>query len=243
MDNGADDRVLQRNVLNQLFVKQAWLWTTIAFFLHSMVAYLLHPNIPTASRISLNDPTPFSVLMANIRRYLLATLYWYYLTQSTWFGLKYPSISRAILMRTGATCVPSALGSNDAMGQFSSQAGGAGVCTGQRGEYWKGGHDVSGHTFMLVHSTLFLYQLIAPSLPYVFPNWYRPTPHSNDAEVTYEVKQPEAPGLMKVTVYGTIALMAIWWWMLLMTSLFFHSPAEKLSGFLFALGGWVVSGL
>lgn len=119
------------------------------------------------------------------------------------------------------------------------------MCSGAKGEYWRGGHDVSGHTFMMVHSSLFLYHLIAPSLPLVFPSWFRSTPHPNAGETTptYEVKDPVAPGLIQTTVYATMALMAIWWWMLLMTSLFFHSPAEKLSGFMFALGGWFVSGL
>lgn len=186
-----------------------------------------------------------STLLSTIRRYLLATLYWYYLTQSTWFGVSYPSISRQILLHTGALCVPSALGSSDAFVGLQGDGATGAACTGATGEYWRGGHDVSGHTFMMVHSSLFLYQLIAPSLPLVFPSWFRPTPHPNSPESapTYEVKDVEAPGLIKITVWGTIALMVIWWWMLLMTSLFFHSPAEKLSGFMFALGGWFVSGL
>lgn len=233
---------VQRNLFNQLFVKQAWAWTTLLFIAHSASSYLFHPQPPTAQRISLKGPTPFSILFTMIRRYILAALYWYYLTQRSWFGVSFPSISKTILMKTGATCVPSAI-SSDASGRPSFEGTPTGVCIGAAGEYWRGGHDVSGHTFMLVHSTLFLYQLIAPSLPLVFPKAFVRRGVTGGSTSTYEPQAVEAPMPIKITVYATLGLMGIWWWMLLMTSLFFHSPAEKLSGFLFALGGWFLSGL
>lgn len=213
---------------------------------HAATSYLDYPRAhPTAQRISLAGTSTFSVLMLQIRRYVLATLYWYYLTQRSWFGMSYPSVSKFILMRTGAQCVPSAMSSGAssssdtrAFEEFANNHAAADVgaaCIGAKGEYWRGGHDVSGHTFMMVHATLFLYQLIAPTLPLVFPSWYRRT--------SSETLPATAPLSIRLTTYFVMALMAIWWWMLLMTSLFFHSPAEKMSGFMFAVAGWFISNL
>ncbi|KAK4048254.1 hypothetical protein OIO90_005873 [Microbotryomycetes sp. JL221] len=254
----------KRNVINQLFVKYAWAWTTVAFLVHSVAMHLSTYEAPATSqaRISLSGPTRFSILMVNVRRYILATLYWYYLTQRSWFGMSYPSVTRYILMKSGATCVPSSLSSTDATttdtsnnfddlastltedGPLGSTEFGR-ACTGQRGEFWRGGHDVSGHTFMMVHSSLFLYQLIAPTLPIVFPSLYKKSfsDKSRGTTTTFEPQHGPAPLLVKLSTYFVIALMAVWWWMLLMTSLFFHSPAEKMSGFMFAIAGWFVSNL
>ncbi|KAM0791575.1 hypothetical protein ACM66B_006021 [Microbotryomycetes sp. NB124-2] len=248
----------KRNIINQLFVKKAWAWTTLAFVLHSASTYLSTYDAPSASpaRISLSGPSRFAVLTVNVRRYLLATLYWYYLTQKSWFGMSYPSVSRYILMKTGATCVPSSLSSSDstnnvdniaaAFSSESSQHSEFGrACVGARGEFWRGGHDVSGHTFMMVHATLFLYQLIAPTLPLVFPSLYKKSfsDKSKNAKTTYSPVEQPAPTAVKLTTYLCLAMMALSWWMLLMTSLFFHSPAEKMSGFIFAIAGWFVSNL
>ncbi|KAK4047146.1 hypothetical protein OIV83_005598 [Microbotryomycetes sp. JL201] len=253
----------KRNIINQLFVKSAWAWTTLAFVLHSASTYLSTYDAPAASpaRISLSGPSRFAVLTVNVRRYLLATLYWYYLTQRSWFGMSYPSVSRYILMKTGATCVPSALSSSpnenanpmnqidDIVSAFSSESSGHSefgkACVGARGEFWRGGHDVSGHTFMMVHTTLFLYQLIAPTLPLVFPSLYKKSfsDKSKTTKTTYSPVEQPAPLAVKLTTYFALAIMALSWWMLLMTSLFFHSPSEKMSGFMFAIGGWFVSNL
>lgn len=38
-------------------------------------------------------------------------------------------------------------------------------------------------------------------------------------------------GVEKWAFQGTLALLALWWWMAIMTSVYFHTPQEKLSGF------------
>lgn len=45
----------------------------------------------------------------------------------------------------------------------------------------------------------------------------------------------------RMSVYANLALVAIWWWMLLMTSLYFHGPVEKAAGLIVGLGAWWVS--
>ena len=177
-------------------------------------------------------------LLSLTRRYLLASLYWFYLTQATWFGLRLgPSITHRILRSSGAVCVPSAI-AHDPLVQHPASVksmhhdggGGGLVCTGAKGEYWRGGHDVSGHAFMMVHCSLFLFELVLPLLPTLFPAFF----------VGPRINIHPA---VRAIAYAAVGMIALSWWMLLMTNLFFHSPTEKLSGFGFGLMGWFLSSL
>lgn len=66
---------------------------------------------------------------------------------------------------------------------------------------WTGGHDLSGHVFLLTHASLYLMSELWPVL----------------ARQGYR-------GWQTKTVLGVVGL---WWWMLLMTSLYFHTWVEK----------------
>ena len=249
----------QRNVLNQWFVKRSWGWVT-AIFIAFNLAVLAFPSSPTGpQKPSPSTPTivngrnvpstrlavPSAHLFASLRRYLLASLVWFYLTQATWFGSTLgPSIAFRILRSSGAVCVPSAIASDP----LSSRAAGGGlhadgladpagppmVCTGAKGEYWRGGHDVSGHAFMMVHCSLFLLELVYPLLPALFPAFFTGGTTRAGARVHPAIK---------LVGYAAVVAMALAWWMLLMTSLFFHSPAEKLTGTAFGILGWYLSSL
>ncbi|BGP40547.1 hypothetical protein JCM10450v2_004542 [Rhodotorula kratochvilovae] len=258
----------KRNVLNQWFVKRSWGWVTAVFLLFNL-AVLLFPSPPVAQATSSSaSPTPAIAngrtvgstrlavssghLLASLRRYLLASLYWFYLTQATWFGSTLgPSISFRILRSSGAVCVPSAI-SSDPLGAHAAggslglhadgpAAAGTGpspmVCTGARGEYWRGGHDVSGHAFMMVHCSLFLLELVYPLLPALFPGLF------SAGGVGVRARAQRVHPAVKAAGFAAVAVIAASWWMLLMTSLFFHTPAEKLTGTAFGLLGWYISGL
>jgi Inositol phospholipid synthesis and fat-storage-inducing TM len=93
---------------------------------------------------------------------------------------------------------------------------------------WKGGrarlykgHDVSGHIFLLTLCILFLTDQVVGVL-------YPPShiPAGVKAGTMRGVRGPEAWAFR-----GTLALLALWWWMAIMTSVYFHTPQEKLSGF------------
>lgn len=217
----------KRNLFNQVFVKQAWAWTTAVWATFVLASFLPGVTPPRRTQV---------VLLAHVRRYALATLYWWYLTQSTWFfGLVGPSLSHRVLLYTGAECVPSALSSDG--GGMSALV--EGKCEGRKGDYWSGGHDVSGHTFLLVHSSLFLWETISPSLPSLFPYFFPHAPRPSPAAAPASVRQPNP--ILQLATLPALALILLWWWMLLMTSLFFHSPVEKVSGMMFALAGWWVA--
>jgi hypothetical protein len=177
----------KRNIFNVIFVRQGWFWTTIAFIAH---ATHVHKNNNNTNRQSL--------LKQQILRYTLATIWWY--TFSQWlFGL--PIMDRVFVI-TGGTCEGVA-GVADGTTMTSA------ACRSHGGK-WVGGHDPSGHSFLLVHSSLFLWFEILPTLR----------------------KQTEViPGAVK----GVFVLLCLWWWMLLMTSIYFHSFLEKMAGLVWGL--------
>lgn len=79
---------------------------------------------------------PFHIIQKRLKLWILASLYWFILTQSTIFG---PSIFHRIYSIFGS-CLNKSLSYNECM--LSST--------------WNG-FDISGHTFLLIHSSLILY--------------------------------------------------------------------------------------
>ncbi|GAA5967567.1 hypothetical protein JCM11641_005698 [Rhodosporidiobolus odoratus] len=247
----------KRNSLNQLFVKRSWGWVTAIFLVLSLLIFLFHPHHPSTTTVPTESSrekkqsasaTPVrpttAHLLTTLRRYLLATLFWFYLTQATWFGTRLgPSISHRILRSSGATCIPAAMTSqtSGAGGGLHADGPNDGIpaCTGAKGEYWRGGHDVSGHAFMMVHAALFLFEILLPLLPSLYPFLFS----SSSAAASAAAARPRMHPIVAAVGYAASAVLVLCWWMLLMTSLFFHSPAEKLTGVAFGLVGWWVSGL
>ncbi|CAN6653653.1 hypothetical protein TRVA0_026S01904 [Trichomonascus vanleenenianus] len=172
----------KRNVFNVLFVRQAWLWTTMAFAVHSAYA---------ASRE--HGRLRFAVLRQEALRYVLATVWWLLFAQ-WFFGM--PLMDR-IFVLTGGYC--DGVDGIEAGTPMSSAA-----CRSQGG-IWTGGYDPSGHSFLLPHSSLFLWFEILPTLRSIA----RPLPFA---------------------IKTVLSLIALWWWMLLMTSIYFHSFTEKMAG-------------
>lgn len=183
----------KKNIFNVLFVRQGWLWTTIAYVAHATYVYQ-HSNGTNNNKQSL--------LKQFLLRYTLATLWW--ISFSQWlFGL--PIMDRVFVL-TGGSCEGVPNGDGSAATLTSAD------CKTQGGR-WVGGYDPSGHCFLLVHSSLLLWFEILPTLK------------SNDYSVS------PIPGVIK----GVFALLGLWWWMLLMTSVYFHSFVEKLAGLIWGL--------
>ncbi|RJE17156.1 inositol phospholipid biosynthesis protein, partial [Aspergillus sclerotialis] len=138
----------KNNIFNLYFVKIGWLWTTLAF-----VSLLVFHPPPSLSSTSAQNPKR---LAQALLRFTLATIAWYLTTQ--WF-FGPPIIDRGFIL-TGGKC----------MKAYHHQAHGGGYESGTKhleemltgaackaaGGDWKGGHDVSGHVFMLVLATAVL---------------------------------------------------------------------------------------
>lgn len=221
----------KRNLFNQLFVKKAWGWTTLLWLSHVLATFFFPPTLSSRDAIQIHS-NRVPVLSRQLTRWIVATAFWWILTQGTWFFGVGPSIHHRLLIATGAQCVPSALSST------SPPLGVSGVlepgkCNGAPGEFYQGGHDVSGHTFLLIHASLLLWETIRPtilSLPIV---------RRQLSSASRPKLAPSPPAIY--TAYATLALIVLWEWMLIMTSIYFHTPQEKISGLIFGVMGWWIS--
>ncbi|KAJ2708475.1 hypothetical protein H4R19_004726 [Coemansia spiralis] len=179
--------VSKRSPLNVYGAKVAWGWTTVLFA--AALALCAPARPPRSSAVAL-------------ARYALATAYWVAMTR--WcFG---PPLFDRVFVRTGGSCLgPPALPAVASL-HLCKQAGGR----------WSGGHDISGHCFLLLHSAMFLVgDVLAPLLA--------ARPHT-------------APH--RAAAAAAVALLALWGFMLYVTARHFHGAPELLSGVAAGAGYW-----
>ncbi|PWY98957.1 hypothetical protein BCV70DRAFT_201172 [Testicularia cyperi] len=264
----------RKNIVNQIFVKKAWLWTTGVWLLQ--LFYLRMSPVQSLEQKKSDDPTKSSASTSNgtkleaqaravaaeqatitspvsvsVLRYIFSTLIW--LLFANWFFG--PPLSERLLTATGAICVPStdplspieALYCQNRSPLSSSThpalfpASGLGKSTARA--IWKGGHDISGHTFLMVLSSLFLLEDLAPYIPRflglangngILQSIF---PQSSWSSQPNTFVGPNAPKA-KAAVLATLGLVALWSWMLLNTAIYFHTPQEKVSGLFVGLAAW-----
>lgn len=120
-------------------------------------------------------------------------------------------------------------------------------------ELWagRGGHDVSGHTFLLILSFLWMLEEISPLVPILFPKLAPLYPPSQrwpfdftDARTASIASKAHLPAPKSVGyalgLVATLSLAGLWGWMLLLTQVYFHTTWEKLSGLIVGLLAWLV---
>ncbi|KAH3678865.1 hypothetical protein WICPIJ_008820 [Wickerhamomyces pijperi] len=189
----------KRNLINQIFVKKGWFWT-ILLMTYFNVQYL------QAKRD----------IRQSFLRMAVSTIWWYCFTQA-FFGL--PIMDRVFLL-TGGSCLQDS--SKSSLGILTSSIG-SHVCRKVKGE-WIGGHDPSGHVFLLVHSSILLWfdvlELEVGEELLAFWNSF-----SQRKSVWNRTKAVLSNSLILL-----LSLILLWWWMLLITSIHFHSFAEKITG-------------
>ncbi|KAJ6587064.1 inositol phospholipid synthesis and fat-storage-inducing TM-domain-containing protein [Mycena vulgaris] len=202
------------NPLNVYFIKKAWGWTSAAFLLAWSTGPL---STRTATRLA---------------RWLTATAIWLVFT-AWFFG---PALIERIVLASGGECFVS-LPSGEALSLpaeychahvavspvthpalFTSQSSFVLPSEWRATPRLRKGHDVSGHIFLLTLSILLLAQQLAPS--FRLTRWS--TPHT-------------------VAVWANSALICIWLFASGTTSVYFHSPGEKITGYLLGLACFVVA--
>ena len=214
---------LKSNVLNVYFVKIAWVWVTLAYVLF----VFLHPmNGPVPRGLPILTPKRLRGMV----RYGIVTLWWTVVTQ--WcFG---PALIDRGFRVTGGACEMAAKYEGTGGGKefVSSQA-----CK-QVGGVWKGGHDISGHVFILVLGSAFLALELLPVLA-------RKSGLKEERRVvrkTGEVAGPEGEVSEEENAGGKLgtiapgAVVGLSWWMLLMTAAYFHTWFEKVCVYLLRVG-------
>ncbi|EGW35656.1 uncharacterized protein SPAPADRAFT_58864 [Spathaspora passalidarum NRRL Y-27907] len=222
----------KRNILNQLFVKNGWAWTTI-------VIVVFYVSILTQSR-----PRKSKVIREAVIRYAVITMWWILFTQ--WcFGL--PIMDR-IFVLTGGKCVVEDPGRHVKL--FANLGNGKSVsstissynCKRIKGSSWEGGHDPSGHVFLLIHSSLYLFLETAE----YWPGWgalinsISSVVHNHEKTIIEKLKQLAILGVKIHPQLLVIGMISFWWFMLLTTNIYFHSIAEKLVGMVYGYLGIVV---
>lgn len=217
----------KNNIFNLYFVKIGWLWTTLAF------ASLLLVQ-PAYSLVSSSSPPQQLRIRRSVQaglRYALATTVWYLMTQ-WFFG---PAIIDRGFVVTGGKCHEimkevqkvgpgSDLNPSDQLETLFSAA----ACKAAGGA-WTGGHDISGHVFMLVLSSAMLaFEAIgvgAFSLGSRFGDGAR---ERKASDPTVKGDQGDTSNVAVSwslrLVWGVVGL---GWWMLFMTAIWFHTWLEK----------------
>ncbi|KAF9429030.1 hypothetical protein BGZ76_001951 [Entomortierella beljakovae] len=215
----------KRNLLNVIFAKNAWGWTSLVFFFYIAVFYgsifLKKPASSSEGRQNGNNDgnegntvshfdtsTKISEYIEIISkaaiRWAIATSYWWII--SRWFFG--PSLFDRVYVITGGSC--------SVNGHFTQQN-----CR-RQGGLWAGGFDVSGHVFLLSHACLFLLEELS-----VFLNSPRLW---NQA-----MKRPMA----KFSVLSALGLSLLWWVMLFYTCVYHHHLLESVTGLIVGMAFWL----
>ena len=217
----------KKNVFNVYFVKVGWFWTTAAFF----VFWIFHPGFGAAlSRRRIRA----------LARYTVVTLWWVFVTQ-WFFG---PPLIDTMFRFTGGQC--ELLRDEEKRERMSDtrEFVTAATCKAVGGS-WKGGHDISGHVFLLILGSSLLWFEFLPALTRMEglrDGRLITMLNGKTASVTLEKElvQPEGD----VTARGVkfaLGVAGLMWWMLLMTAAYFHTWFEKFTGLMVAfIGLWTV---
>ena len=110
------------------------------------------------------------------------------------------------------------------------------------GGNWRGGHDISGHVFILVLSSAFLiYELLISdnrsTHPSITPRAAANISHEMSKEEKEAIGGWESENIAKMRIYAryfAYGVIALDFWMLMMTAIWFHTWLEKLSGLMLA---------
>lgn len=247
----------KNNVLNVFFVKRGWFWITVTFF--AFVA--THPYFAAVQKAP--SKTLLGRRASAAIRWSLVTGWWILVTQ--WcFG---PALIDRSFRLTGGGCEAlqaladdieaeaiqqGRAGSKSA--QFLNAASSSSACK-HAGGKWSGGHDISGHVFLLTLGTTFLAQEIGWVL------WRKVSATASNgaravdsraivmgdgavksAEVEAAIGGPaiETPAVLSAVLVTRFAsgVVGLSLWMLLMTAIYFHTWPEKLTGLIVALAGF-----
>jgi len=109
------------------------------------------------------------------------------------------------------------------------------------GGKWAGGHDISGHVFLLVLGSMFLFEEVLHVVWKAGRGKEERTIYMNDgavksAEVESQAENmgPQQPGEWTIAARAVLGVGTLSVYMLLMTAAYFHTWFEKLTGLLVA---------
>lgn len=196
----------KHNLFNVLFVKIGWLWISSAF-----VVFLFTHGGPPA----VLTPRRVQALV----RFSLVTAWWVAVTK--WF-FGPPLMDRTFVL-TGGACE----------GDVAILTGAACKVAGGR---WNGGHDISGHVFLLVLGSTFLWMevlyvaLLSSGVPEersILTGRDGTEVKSADVERVPGDEAKDIRGIPMLAFRLALVVLALSWFMLFMTAAYFHTWVEK----------------
>lgn len=205
---------LKSNFLNKYFVKVAWAWVTAAYVLFLFFHRL---NGPVEKGLPVLTPKRLRGLV----RYSLVTAWWFLVTQ--WcFG---PALIDRGFRITGGACELAA--------NYEGTGGEREFVTSQAckkfGGVWRGGHDISGHVFILVLASSSLMMELLPAI--ARRNGLREerqiiTKAGEIADLHEESDEEDDSG-GRLGMIAPSVVVGLSWFMLLVTAAYFHTWFEK----------------
>lgn len=220
------------NVFNVYFVKIGWVWITTAFFLFTLSHRSLGPPL---------SPTLTPRRVKALLRYAAVTLVWTAVTQ--WF-FGPPIVDRGFVF-TGGKCE---VIQREGVDVTSPKSVASHAACKAVGGTWKGGHDISGHVFILILGSAMLWLEILPAVVKVAGLREERAVLGADGSVKSAAAETEdlarrgksnmeVPKMSDLGVGVKVALgvAALSWWMLLMTAAYFHTWFEKFTGLMVAM--------
>ncbi|KAI9717788.1 MAG: hypothetical protein M1812_004517 [Candelaria pacifica] len=230
----------KHNIFNLFFVKIGWFWTTFAF----LVFVASHPYLGPPGALVLT-PRRLRALV----RWMVVTAWWIAVTQ--WF-FGAPLIDKGFRI-TGGVCEilraeegrvggsGKLMGSSEAKEVFTNAA-----CK-LAGGRWKGGTDISGHVFLLVLGSAFLWMEVLPVVLKVKGlreermictdvGSRSAATETMDGGVIGLDEDADEGTVERVGINIPLVVAGLSWWMLLMTAAYFHTWFEKFTGLLVAFG-------
>jgi hypothetical protein len=212
------------NVFNQYFVKQGWAWVTFSYFFFLFT----HPSTGTPWT---TDATPRRVRGAI--RHAMVSLWWYFTTQ-WFFG---PAIIDRGFRLTGGQCELVEAAEAGKVDMESGRQFVTGVACKAVGGKWRGGHDISGHVFLLVLGSMFLLEeVLHVVLKFTRAKEQRTVYMADGAVKSADVEtdrhsdlQGEARGQWTLGAKVALGVAGLSLYMLLMTAAYFHTWFEKVS--------------
>lgn len=229
-DNAPSYFAKKSNIFNVYFVKIGWVWITAAFFLFVASHKSLGPALQVTSR-----------RIQAVARYVCGTLIWYGTTQ--WFfgpalidrGFRLTGGQCAVMLSDSAAAEAQKAEMSDLREALSNAA-----CKAAGGR-WLGGHDISGHVFLLVLGSGMLWMELLPVVVRwsglrearrIVKDGLVRSASAETAAVDGQAAKGnvEVPKSLGVGVKLALGVAAMNWWMLLMTAAYFHTWFEKFTG-------------
>ncbi|XP_045108192.1 acyl-coenzyme A diphosphatase FITM2-like isoform X1 [Portunus trituberculatus] len=207
----------KRSVLNQVFVKKGWGFTLAVFLPYRFVSLFLHPKL----RVS---------LMQLIVRSALTTFFFF-----IWCQVLFPVIDNF-----SATCIAG----NETLPLTKAQ------CLSTDGRQYFS-FDISGHSYLLTYCVLIMME---ESKEIIYFVWLKRQLFDEAARIRkedsswpdFDEKQvkslrrrfPKVSPVVAFTFFNMSILALLWDFMLLVTTLYYHTFAEKVIGTVLALLSW-----